>query len=87
MPSGVYQRGPASRAASVVKMTDLMKHRLATEPERVSEISSQNGQTACAYVYLCPCGRVFNGPSAYYHAQQRGHGDVTRIDTTSQETT
>jgi hypothetical protein len=70
----------ATRAASAVKMAAVMRRRLAEEPERVSAISSANGQTACSYLYLCTCGRVFRGPSAYYHAKQRGHGDVTRID-------
>lgn len=80
MPRGVYERGEASRLASAQKMTAIMQRRVADEPERVGAISSENGTTACSYVYQCDdCGRVFNGPSVHYHQKQRGHVGLTLL--------
>jgi len=59
-------------------MTSIMRRRLVDEPEAVRAISSENGRTACSYVYRCDeCDRVITGPSMFKHQKALGHEGLT----------
>jgi hypothetical protein len=77
----------AKRAASAVKMTAIMRRRLATDREQVIAISSANGTTACAIAWRCDdCQRVIYGPAIGTHQRATGHTGRTRIDNINEET-
>lgn len=56
----------------------------AANPERAAEANRNAGLASTAHAYLCTCGRVIHGPSAFRHAKKNGHA-VARIDTNTKE--